>query len=62
MKGKVLLIVHDLYQDWNYFPLGIAYLASVLNREGVDIEDYCQDVFHYPNSHLASLLSQITSI
>ena len=56
MNGRVLLIVHDVYQDDNDFPLGPAYLASVLKREYIDVEVYCQDVFHYPNSHLASLL------
>ncbi len=56
MKARVLLIIHDVYQDDNDFPLGPAYLASVLQREGVDVEVYCQDVFHYPNSHLADLL------
>lgn len=53
---KVLLIIHDVYQDDNLFPLGAGYLASVLKREGVDVTVYCQDVFHYPNSHLAELL------
>ena len=56
MKGRVLLIVHDVYQDDNEFPLGVAYLASVLRREDVDVSIYCQDVFHYPNYHLADLL------
>jgi len=31
-------------------------LASALQREGIDVQVYCQDVFHYPNSHLADLL------
>lgn len=56
MRGRVLLIIHDNYQDDNHFPLGPAYIASVLKREGIDVEVYCQDVFHYPNSHLADLL------
>lgn len=56
MKGRVLLIIHDVHQDDNHFPLGPAYLASVLKREGIDVKVYCQDVFHYPNSHLAKLL------
>ncbi|MFC2051126.1 B12-binding domain-containing radical SAM protein [Chloroflexota bacterium] len=56
VKGKVLLIVHDVYQEDNVFPLGIGYLAAVLKREGVDVTVYCQDVFHYPNNHLAKLL------
>lgn len=56
MKGRVLLIVHDNYQNDNDFPLGPAYLAVVLKREGIDVKVYCQDVFHYPNSHLAEFL------
>jgi hypothetical protein len=56
MKGKVLLIVHDVYQDDNDFPLGIAYLASVLRKEGHDITVYCQDVFHYLKIHLSNFL------
>ncbi len=56
MKGKVLLIIHDVHQDDNQFPLGPAYLAAVLKKEGIEVEVYCQDVFHYPNSHLAKLL------
>ncbi len=56
MTGRVLLIVHDNYQDDNDFPLGPAYLAAALKREAIDVEVYCQDVFHYPNSHLAELL------
>jgi radical SAM superfamily enzyme YgiQ (UPF0313 family) len=56
MKGRVLLVVHDVYQDDNEFPLGVAYLASVLRRAGIDVRIYCQDVFHYSNHHLAELL------
>ena len=56
MKGRALFVVHDVYQDDNDFPLGVAYLASVLRNVGVDVQVFCQDVFHYPNSALASLL------
>lgn len=56
MKGKVLFVIHDVYQDDNEFPLGVAYLASVLRNKGVRVHVYCQDVFHYPNSHLAKFL------
>jgi len=52
-KGKALLIVHDVYQDDNDFPIGIAYLAAVLKREGADVKVCCQDVFHYSNEELA---------
>lgn len=56
IKGKVLLIIHDVYQDDNLFPLGAGYLASALKKEGVGVKVYCQDVSHYPNRHLANLL------
>ena len=29
-KGRILFIIHDVYQDVNVFPLGIGYLASAL--------------------------------
>lgn len=54
-KGKVLLIVHDIYQEDNHFPLGVAYLAAVLKKEGNDVKICCQDIFHYSNEELAKL-------
>jgi len=54
-KKKVLLIVHDLYQEDNHFPLGCAYIAAVLKKEGVDVKICCQDIFHYSNEELADL-------
>lgn len=52
-KGKVLFIIHDVYQDDNDFPIGIAYLAAVLKKAGVEVRVCCQDVFHYSNEELA---------
>ncbi len=57
-KNKVLLIVHDLYQEDNHFPLGPAYLAGVLNAHGAEVEAYCMDVFHYTNEQLAEHLEK----
>ena len=57
-KGKVLFIIHDIYQEDNHFPLGIAYMAAILKREGVEVEVYCQDVFHYTNEELAEFLQK----
>ena len=51
-KGKVLLIVHDVYQDDNYFPMGTGYLAAVLKKHGADVTVCCQDVFHWSNEEL----------
>jgi radical SAM superfamily enzyme YgiQ (UPF0313 family) len=57
-KNKVLLIIHDVYQDHNYFPLGPAYLAAMLKEEGAHVEVYCMDVFHYTNDQLAEKLQE----
>ena len=55
---KVLFIVHDVYQEDNQFPLGIAYLASVLRNNGDDVEIYCMDIFHFSNKQLADHLDK----
>ena len=55
---KILLIVHDNYQQDNYFPLGPAYIASYLRENGHDITTYCMDVFHYTNEELAIFLDK----
>ncbi|MCK5346539.1 MAG: cobalamin-dependent protein [Candidatus Heimdallarchaeota archaeon] len=55
---KVLFVVHDLYQAHNQFPLGIAYLAAVLRKNGIDVRIYCQDVYHYSNEELVQYLQE----
>lgn len=52
MHKNALLIVHDLYQEDNEFPLGTAYIASSLENEGYSVEIYCMDVYHYTNKNL----------
>lgn len=56
--GRVLFIIHDLYQDDNHFPLGIGYLAAVLRKQQVVVDVYCQDVFHYSNEELSEFLKK----
>lgn len=58
MKGKVLFIVHDVYQKDNYFPSGVGYLAACLKANGYDVSVYCQDIFHYTNEELAEFLKR----
>lgn len=53
-KGRVLFIVHDVYQDDNEFPLGVGYLSAVLKKYGADVTVCCQDIFHYTNEELAN--------
>ena len=57
-KGKVLFIIHDVYQEDNLLPLGPAYMAAILERNGVDVKIYCQDVFHYTNEELTRFLQK----
>ncbi len=53
---QVLIIIHDVYQEFNHFPLGAGYIAAVLEREGISAEVYCMDVFHYTNEELKEKL------
>lgn len=55
-KKNCLLVVHDVYQDFNMFPLGVGYLASILREKGYSVEIYCMDVFHYTNEMLEKKL------
>ncbi len=56
LKGKILFIVHDVYQDDIQLPLGPAYLASILRLAGHEVKIYSQDVFHQSNEELARYL------
>src|SRR3989338_11705616 len=53
---NVLLIVHDVYQDFNMFPLGFGYLAGMLRKYGYSVEIFCMDVFHWTNDQLEKKL------
>lgn len=57
-KKNVLLIIHDVYQDDNEFPIGVGYLAAMLEKNDYTVETYCMDVFHYTNEQLAQKLSE----
>ena len=56
MPGKVLFIIHDLYQDDIHLPLGPAYLAAVLRQAGAEVEIYDMQAYHYTNQQLAEHL------
>lgn len=57
-KGRALLVIHDVYQDDNIFPLGPAYLAACLKKAGHKVDTYCMDVYHYTNDELAEYLDK----
>ncbi|MCX5831422.1 MAG: radical SAM protein [Deltaproteobacteria bacterium] len=49
---RILLVVYDNDSYTHYFPLGLAYIAAVLKKEGHEISIYSQDKEHYPEEHL----------
>lgn len=54
---RVLLVVYDNESYIHWFPQGLAYLAAVLLNEGLDVEIYNQDKYHYPDIHLTEFLN-----
>ena len=58
LKGmSALIVVHDNHQEGNVFPLGAAYIASMLRDQGVNVQVYCMDVFHYTNEDLVEVIN-----
>ncbi len=55
-KRKICFIVHDVYQSDNYFPLGVAYLATIAQQAGHEVQIFSQDIWHQSNQELALFL------
>ncbi|MBS4096042.1 MAG: radical SAM protein [Sulfuricella sp.] len=53
---RILLVVYDNDSFINWFPQGLAYIAAVWRNAGHEVTVYNQDVYHWPESHLQSLL------
>ncbi len=53
---KILLIVYDNDSYTNFFPLGISYIASLLQKDNHEVEIYEQNVHHYSDEHLTNYL------
>jgi len=53
---RVLLVIYDNDDYISWFPIGMAYISSVLIRHGYEVEIYNQDMHHYPESHLQQYL------
>lgn len=49
---RILLVIYDNESYIHYFPIGSAYIAAVLKKEGHDVHVYNQDKEHYPDEHL----------
>jgi anaerobic magnesium-protoporphyrin IX monomethyl ester cyclase len=54
---NVLFVVYDNESFLTMFPLGIAYLASILRNKGCQVTIYPQDVYHWPEEHLVEYLT-----
>jgi len=54
--GRVLCVVHDLYQPDIHFPAWAGYLASSLIQAGAECEVYDMAAHHYTNDQLAAHL------
>ena len=55
---RFLLVIYDNGSFNHFFPVGAAYIASVLRQSGHEIKVYNQDVHHYPDQHLTSYLDK----
>ena len=55
---KILFIVYDNEGAQNPIPMGPCYVAAYLQKNGFDdIHYYSQDIYHYPEEHLASFIA-----
>jgi len=55
---KCLLVVYDQGSFISTFPHGLAYIAAVLKKVGVEVEIYNQDMHHYEKDHLTHYLDE----
>lgn len=55
---KILLVVYDNDSYIHWFPQGLGYISSVLEREDHSVEIYSQDKHHYPEEHLTRYLNK----
>lgn len=55
---KVLLIAYDNGSHLNWFPQGLAYISSVLIKNGHAVEIWHQDLNHWPDEYLTKRLDK----
>jgi len=53
---RVLLVVYDNGSYTHVFPMGLGYIAAVLEQQGHDVDVYSQDKHHYADEHLTEFL------
>lgn len=55
---RILLVVYDNGSYINFFPIGLAYIAAILLKEGYKVEIYNQDQHHLSDEHLTEYLDK----
>jgi len=55
---KILIVIYDNGSYIHWFPLGAAYIASVLRKVGHKVMVYNKDFYHYPKGHLTRFLDE----
>jgi len=53
---RILLVVYDNGSYTHVFPMGLGYVAAVLENNGHEVEVYNQDYHHYADAHLTQYL------
>ncbi|MDD5560627.1 MAG: radical SAM protein [Candidatus Omnitrophica bacterium] len=57
-NAKILLVAYDNDSYIHWFPQGLAYIASVMEKAGYYVEIYNQDKEHYHDNHLTQYLNK----
>ncbi len=55
---RILLVIYDNNSYIQWFPVGMAYIASAIEKAGHEVVIYNQDLHHYPEEHLTNYLNQ----
>ncbi len=55
---RVLMVVYDNGAYMHHFPMGLGYIAAILEKEGYEVDVYSQDMHHYPDEHLKGFLDE----
>ncbi|MDM8553179.1 radical SAM protein [Desulfococcaceae bacterium HSG7] len=55
---RICLVVYDNDAHIHWFPIGLGYIAAILEKNGIDVDIYNQDLYHWPDSHLTRFLNK----
>lgn len=55
---KVLIVLYDNGSHISFLPMGPAYVAAAIREAGHEVSFYNQDVYHWPDEHLAEYVTR----